>query len=236
MIEREELDITKVSLAQITDQYLEYIGRLEETKVANLVDFLVVASKLLLIKSRLLLPASPSIVDEKEEDIGEELVRQLVEYKKFKELAAYLSDREKQHLHAYVRVGTPTVAGSQKTLNMNGVSIDSLIEAVRSALALVPSEPPVSQVIPPIVVSLHTKISQMRMALQQRGEMSFQEFVANLRSRMEIIVSFLAMLELIKGGRLSVHQERPFGEIVMRYRPDGQKAIEETVQPGEALE
>ena len=196
----------------------------------------MVASKLLLIKSRLLLPATPSIVDEEEEDIGEDLVRQLMEYKKFKELASYLSDREKLHLHAYVRVGTPTIAGSQKTLDMNGVSIDSLIAAVRSALSLVSPEPPVSRVIPPIVVSLHTKINELRSVLQQRTELSFQEFIAGVRTRMEVIVSFLAMLELIKGGALSVHQDRPFGEIILRYRPDGQKATEETVENGDALE
>ena len=81
LIEKRELDITKVSLAQVTDQYLEYISLLHELEAAALADFLVIAAKLLLIKSQVLLPQPPPM--EEEEDVGDDLVRQLIEYKKF---------------------------------------------------------------------------------------------------------------------------------------------------------
>src|SRR3990170_2755668 len=85
LIEREELDITKVALAQVTDQYLAYLAMLKEVEVQVLTDFLVVAAKLLLIKSQALLPKPPpSVLDEEEEDIGDELARQLRVYKQFK--------------------------------------------------------------------------------------------------------------------------------------------------------
>lgn len=233
LIEREELDITTISLAQVTDQYLEYISQMEEREVAHLVDFLVVASKLLLIKSCLLLPTPPVVVEEEEEaDMGEDLVRQLIEYKKFKQIASLLLERDKQDLHAYVRIGTPTVTGSNKTLDMSGVSLDALVRAARQALKIMPPEPPVSQVIPPLTISMQDKINLIKTGLEQRGEISFEEAIAGARSHVEVIVTFLAMLELIKAGFLSAQQEQLFGSIILRYRPEGQETAEETVKPG----
>jgi segregation and condensation protein A len=84
LIERQELDITAISLAQVTNQYLEYLGRVSERNPGNLADFLVVAAKLLLIKSRVLLPQPPVPLAPEEEDVGDDLVRQLMEYKRFK--------------------------------------------------------------------------------------------------------------------------------------------------------
>lgn len=233
LIEKQELDITTVSLAQVTDQYLDYISHLEEKQVANLVDFLVVASKLLLIKSRLLLPSPPATTDEGEEgDVGEDLVRQLTEYRKFKQLAAFLAERSKQNLHAYVRVGPAVVVETARELDATDVSLTALVEAVKRALQVVPPQPPVSQVIPPITISIHDKISQIKASLKQRGEMTFHELVADVQTRIEVIVTFLAMLELIKSGFLFIRQEKLFGEIFLRYRPEGRKPIEKTSEPG----
>ena len=89
LIERQELDITAISLAQVTNQYLEYLAGASERDPDNLADFLVVAAKLLLIKSRVLLPQPPAPPAAEEEDLGDDLVRQLVEYKRFKEAARW---------------------------------------------------------------------------------------------------------------------------------------------------
>jgi len=236
LIEREELDITMISLAQVTDQYLGYISQMEEREVAHLVDFLVVASKLLLIKSRLLLPTPPVVVEGDEEDVGDDLVRQLIEYKKFKQIASLLLERDKQDLHAYVRIGTPTMTGHNRTLDMSNVSLDALVQAVRQALEMLPPRPPVSQVIPPLIISIQDKISLIKTGLEQRGEISFEEAIAGARSHVEVIVTFLAMLELIKAGFLSAEQEQLFGTITLRYRPEGQETAEETVEPGASTE
>jgi segregation and condensation protein A len=236
LIEREELDITTISLAQVTDQYLGYISQMEEREIAHLVDFLVVASKLLLIKSRLLLPTPPVVTEEDEEDVGDDLVRQLIEYKKFKQIASLLLERDKQDLHAYVRIGTPAMTGSNKTLDMSDVSLDALVRAVRQALEMIPPGEPVSQVIPPLTISIQDKISLIKTGLKQRGEISFEETIAGSRSHIEIIVTFLAMLELIKAGFLSARQDKLFGSITLRYRPEGQETAEETVEPGAVTE
>jgi len=208
------MDITNVSLAQVTDQYLEYIGMLHELEAAALADFLVIAAKLLLIKSQMLLPQPPPI--EEEEDIGDELVRQLIEYKKFKEAAQELRQREEMGLRTYVRVASPP--GLERTLDLEGITLDDLLGAVHQALVVTPLAPSVSNMVAPITITIADKISQIAAALRRRGRVSFNRLLARAALRMEIIVAFLAVLELIKRQRVDVQQERAFGEIIITAR------------------
>ncbi len=104
LIEREELDITEVSLAQVTNQYVDYLAQFGERQLDNLADFLVVAAKLLLIKSRVLLPQPPLTSTSEEEEDADDLVRQLIEYKRFKEAALRLAEIEALGLHSYIRL------------------------------------------------------------------------------------------------------------------------------------
>ena len=229
LIERQELDITMVSLAQVTDQYLEYIHHLEQRSAANLADFLVVATKLLLIKSRLLLPRPPMPEEDEEGDIGQNLVRQLIEYKKFKEIAAQLSQRQGQGYRAFVGVAKVTVSG--KSLDLDDTALESLVAAVKRALQILPPAPPVSGVIPPPTVSIQEKIDLIKSTLRTRQETDFGELIASARSRVEIIVTFLAVLELIKARFLSVRQEKLFGRILLRHEPEWPEAAEEPIEP-----
>jgi segregation and condensation protein A len=215
LIEKHELDITKVSLAQVTDQYLEYISRLHELEAAALADFLVIAAKLLLIKSQVLLPQPPPI-EEEENDIGDELVRQLIEYKKFKEAAQELRQREERGLRAYVRVAPPPKLES--TPDLEGITLDDLLEAVQQALAVTPLAPSVSNMVTPITITIADKIGQIEEALRRRGRVSFHRLLARAASRVEIIVAFLAVLELIKQQRIDVQQKWAFGEIIITAR------------------
>jgi segregation and condensation protein A len=215
LIEKRELDITKISLAQVTDQYLEYIGLLHELEAEALADFLVIAAKLLLIKSQMLLPRPPSI-EEEEEDVGDELVRQLIEYKKFKEAAQELRQREEMGLRAYVRVASPPRL--ERTPDLEGITLDDLLEVVQQALAVTSLAPSVANMVAPITVTIADKISQIEAALRRRSRVSFNRLLARAASRVEIIVAFLAVLELIKRQRVDVQQERAFGEIIITAR------------------
>ncbi|MFQ6014428.1 MAG: segregation and condensation protein A [Anaerolineae bacterium] len=216
LIEQEELDITRVSLAQVTDQYLAYLSRLEELNPANLADFLMVAAKLLLIKSRVLLP-QPSALEETEEegDPGEELVRQLLEYRKFKAVAGTLRRWEEEGRRAYARTAPPPPG--RRTISLEGVSLDDLVEVFRSALQAQPLQP-VDEVVSAIEISVNDKMAQIQELVAQHHELSFQHLLAASASRLEVIVTFLAILELIKQLKVLVHQEHPFGEIFIRAR------------------
>ncbi|KPL20736.1 MAG: hypothetical protein AMJ93_11205 [Anaerolineae bacterium SM23_84] len=236
LIEQRELDITKVSLASVTDQYLEYIQHIERIRVEHLAEFLVVAAKLLLIKSRALLPAPPVSEAEEEEDLGEELARQLREYelarqlreyKKFKELARQLGRREEEGLRAYVRIAP--VPEVERELDLTDVTLDDLVAAVREALAERPRSEPAGLVVTRVTISIADKIRDLEARLAQEASFSFTRMLGNATSRTEIIVTFLALLELIKGRGVQVRQERLFGEILVF-------AAEEPPQPSPTQE
>ena len=107
LIEQQELDITAVSLAQVTDQYLVYITSSHQIAPDELTEFVTIAARLLLLKSQVLLPR-PEQKAEEEQDVGDDLVRQLYEYKRFKQIAQLLEQRDEQGLHAYARTRTYT--------------------------------------------------------------------------------------------------------------------------------
>ncbi len=213
LIEERELDITKVSLAAVTDQYLEYMNQVEELQPDKLADFLIVAAKLLLIKSRMLLPQPPDEIDEEEdEDVGDELVRRLVEYRKFKNAATALQAREEQGMRAYARLMAP--AEPQRSFRLEGVTLNALAEAVRQAMMTQPSST-VDTVVTPLHVSLPEKIARLETLLDNEGRFSFNALLKEAQSRTEIIVTFLALLQLIKRRKAVVEQRELYGEILV---------------------
>jgi segregation and condensation protein A len=211
LIEREELDVTTVALAQVTDQYMAYLAELELRQVKELADFLVIAAKLLLIKSSALLPHPPALSPEAE-DVGDELVYQLQIYKRFKEVAALLREREQEGLHGYVRIAP--LPRLEPQLDLGGVSAHDLLAAVQEALDAMPA-PLVGEVVTPVTVTIADQIVQIEEQLVQRRQVRFREVLSQASTRVEIIVTLLALLELIKQDRVRVWQERPFGQIVI---------------------
>lgn len=225
LIERRELEISQISLMVVTEAYLQTIDQLEEIEPGALADFLVIASRLLLIKSRNLLP-KPTVKDEdEEEDPGDALIRQLIEYRQFKEVANQLKARADAGLRAYVR----SAPGPQldKRLDMGGVDMALLHRALQKALQRMPSDPPMPRVHTyPITVAeqienvrnyIRDAQRLMRAQLRERPTtpVSFTELLSQSATRMEVIVTFLAVLELIKQRELLAEQDGMFGEIVL---------------------
>src|SRR5512136_904413 len=212
LIEREELDITRVSLAKVTGSYLEYIHVLEQLQVDQVADFLVVAAKLLLIKSEALLPRPPSPPSD-EEDVGDDLVKQLLLYKQYKESARKLSDREAAGLHTYVRVAPPPRIEAK--LDLSNVTVDLLIKAVRNVLEIEPASPPVGTVVKPYTLTIREQMGLIERILRYRPNISFKRMLRRARDRVEIIVTFLAVLELLRRRKVEVVQEQVFGDILI---------------------
>ncbi|MBC7261797.1 MAG: segregation/condensation protein A [Chloroflexi bacterium] len=218
LIEKQELDITKISLAAVTDQYLAYICTPGRISVENLAEFLVVAAKLLLIKSRALLPTSPAAPEGEEENVGDQLAQQLREYRAFKELAQHLREREKLGLRAYLRLSP--LPRLDKELDLSGISLEDLIAAAREALAIEPEGAPADEVVAPLAITIADRIQYIDGLLTRTGTLYFHELLQEAGSRSLVIVTFLALLELLKAGRVQVRQERLFGEImVVRVEP-----------------
>lgn len=229
LIEREELDITGVALAQVTDQYLTYLAILKEIEAEFLTDFLVVAAKLLYIKSQALLPKPPpSLAEEDEEDIGDQLAHQLRVYKQFKMVAETLRQREVDGLRSFVRTALPPKLETK--LSLGEVTLDDLLAAVRQALAVRPADPDVSEVVSPVTVTIGEQMRLIRDKLTPRTPISFQGLLSRAATRMEVIVTFLAVLELVKQFVIDVRQDTVFGEIVIFQKqigPQSKLPIEE---------
>ncbi len=210
LIERAELDITRVSLVQVTDQYLEHLRQLQEREAAPVAEFLAIAARLILIKSEALLPRPP-VRAEGEEDPGEELARQLLAYRRYKEIAGLLGDRMEAGLRTYLRTAPPPHV--EPRLDLAGLTPEDLLEAVRRALAGLPEPSPEEAPVQPHRVTIRDKTTLIVTTLQVEGRGTFQALLRGARSRMEVVVTFLALLELIKRGQVLARQASPFGDI-----------------------
>jgi segregation and condensation protein A len=239
LIEKEELDITKVSLALVADQYLAYIAALREITAANLADFIVVAARLIVIKSRALLP-QPEEEDEAsedEEDIGEELARQLREYKRYRQVAQQLKEWETTGHRAYARIAPPPKL--EPHLKPGDVTIDDLARAFREALEAHPAAAPVDKVVSPLVVHITDCMERIAQTVDRYPRVRLSTLIRRARSRIEVVVYFLAVLEMIKQQRVRATQERPFAEIHLEKRepdPDADIAPTDLREYGEPSE
>ncbi|MDI9546008.1 MAG: segregation/condensation protein A [Chloroflexota bacterium] len=224
LIEREELDINEISLMAVTDQYLRAIAQLDELEPDALAGFIDVASRLLYIKSNRLLPR-PGSEEEEEEDAGEALIRHLLEYRQFKQAANSLKDRVEAGQRAFARVAPApqSQARTPRPPDLSGVDLPSLQAALKRALERIPVEKPAPR-LQPYAITVAEQIervrSRVRMAAERgaahaRSPIAFSTLLGEGCSRIEVIVTFLAVLELIKLRELSVRQSGTFGEIIL---------------------
>jgi segregation and condensation protein A len=230
LIEREELDITAVSLARVTNQYLERLAELEQRKTRDLADFLVVAAKLVLIKSAALLPRpSRPTSEEDTQDVGQDLVRQLQIYKRFKEIAGLLHEREAIGLRSYIRLAVPPRPAARPDLS--AVTLDDLLALAQEALEA-KSGPPVAQVVSPVTVTIEEQIELIERQLAQHRRIAFEALLSRAATRIEVIVTLWAILELIKRDRVCVIQDHLFGQIIIQeHAPVASGASRPTPNP-----
>jgi len=213
LIEREELDITTVALAHVAEQYLAHVRAMHAPDPASLSSFLTVAARLLLLKSRALLPRPPSAADDPGDD-GTDLVRQLHEYQRFKQLAAILRRMEGRVTYARLAPpATPRMAALDHTLA-------DMIAAVQRRMQLrLPLDPPVAALPAPKIVTVGEMADRIRSRLLERPWIAFEEVLSLAAQRIEIIVALWAVLELLKRRAILAEQAELFGAIVIRRGP-----------------
>ncbi len=209
LIEREELDVTAVSLAQVADQYLAVIEEMGRRGLADLTGFLVILAKLLLIKSRMLLPGREEPAVEGD-DVAADLVEQLRLYQQFKMVAQELARREEEGLRAYVRLAAPPPAPAW--YDLEGVTLEGLLSAAQEVFDAVPAAP-VAQVISPVTITVADQITRIQESLTRQSRIRFRDVLAEAQSRVQVIITLIAVLELIKRDQVRVYQEGLFGEI-----------------------
>jgi segregation and condensation protein A len=212
LIEDKKLEITEISLAKVADQFLKYLENCQSISPAVLADFLVIASRLILIKSRALLPTL-EITDDEEENI-EDLKRQLQEYKKFKELAKSLSRMAKKKYISYSR---PAYFSFQSVFYPpRNVGKKDIYKSFNRFLSKLPEPEKIAEEVIREVVSLEDKIKQIKENLKERAEFAFEKMLNKNNSNEETIVSFLAVLELVRQQIVDVNQDKIFQEITLK--------------------
>lgn len=213
LIEAEKMDVTRLSLARVTDQYLEYLEQQSNITLGQLAEFLTVAAKLILIKSKALLPLL--VVSEEEEEEIADLALQLEQYKKFKEASVVLG--------ATLRLGQ--VAFSRESFQgldifycpPKGVTAETLKDAFGRVLGEILVIEQLEERVVGDVIALEEKISHLQSVIRKKVETSFAEVVAGAEDKVEVIVSFLAMLELVKQRLIHVEQDEVFSDIRMKH-------------------
>jgi len=217
LIKKEEVDIYEVNLTRLATQFIEYIEtmRLLDLEIAG--EFLVMAATLMYIKSRELLPVDQQVeteVEEQGDDPRWELIRQLVEYKKFKDAAAQLSELEDRQGAVFPRVPGKLEFESEPPAR-NEASIFDLINAVNSVLQRFNQRLDQRDIFED-KWTVSEKIEYLMRILGERARMRFSELFAGVTSRSEVVVTFLALLELIRLKYLTAVQTEAFGEIEIR--------------------
>lgn len=211
LIEKEDLDVTAVSLVQVTDQYLSFLRSAEQIDAIALAEFIAIGARLLYLKSRALLPR-PGVDEEPEEEIGEDLVRRLREYQRFKQAAGVLREIEERGLRAYPRLAPPN--NLPLPTGLDGVTLELLLNIFQEVLAREPEEEQEPQgVVERHTVTVGQKVRELSEALQRGKRLSFRTFISSCLTRVDVIVAFLAVLELIKAVQLSAEQDTIFGDI-----------------------
>lgn len=214
LIEEEKLDITEISLARVACQYLEYIKNNEKIQLENLADFLAVASRLILIKSRALLPTL-EFSGEEEEEI-KDLEHQLLEYKKFKEASLVLGRMSQLGEICYSREGFSGVRAI--FYPPEGIGVFDLKKYFLAVLAEIPLIEKLSEEIVGEVITLEEKINDLQNVLRGRIEATFSDITSEAKDKIEVIISFLAMLEMVKQRIINVEQGDLFKEIKLSVK------------------
>lgn len=212
LIKKDEVDIYDIPIERITKQYLEYLQMFKILDLDIAGEFVVMASTLIYIKSRSLLPVHQQPPDEtaEEEDPRWELVRQLIEYKKFKDAAGHLQQRELQRENLFSR--TPEKPDFQAERPLGEVSIFDLINAFQTVLKRLPKKEDLREIFAENF-TVSDKIDLIVKMTASGVPLKFSELFATAASRTEVVVTFLALLELIRLKQLRVTQAQEFGEI-----------------------
>ncbi len=214
LIQKEKMDITELSLSKVTDEYLEHIRNNQDILLEHLADFLTVAARLILIKSKAILPTL-KFSDEEEEEI-KDLTSQLAEYKKFKEASVTLGKMADAKNFCYSRESFANVEAI--FYPPEDINVYDLKKYFLSVLAEIPIIEKLQEEIVNEVVTLEERINDLEGMLREKIQSSFSALVEDAKDKVDVIISFLAMLEMVKQRLVQVDQKELFSEISLSLK------------------
>jgi segregation and condensation protein A len=235
LIRKEEVDIYEVNLTKIATQFIEYVERMRRLDLEVAGEFLVMAATLMYIKSRELLPIDQQTHVEGDEETLDprwELIRQLVEYKKFKDMAARLHAMESEQELTYRRSPSPIVfASEEKTESRSAVTLLDLMNAVHLVLERFDRQEGVREILEERW-TVSEKITSVLQWITERRQLQFSELFTAASSRLEVVVTFLALLELTRLKRVQIIQAEPFQDMQISLAPPPEPGAAAVAEPG----
>jgi segregation and condensation protein A len=210
LIEKAELDITKLSLAKVTQQYLDNLQMIADRDPVEVSAFLVIATKLVLIKSVILLPSQSELLAD-EEDLGDQLARQLIEYKQYKDKALWMKERQEDGFRNYYRV-TPPPRINEK-LDLSNLQVYDLVDILLNLYFQHENVTPMSDVVAISAVTIKNRITALVNLFKQKPNRNLKDLLPDHFSRLDLVVTSLALLELIKNHSLMASQTDLFADI-----------------------
>ena len=237
LIKRDEVDIYDIPIELITNQYMEYLNVMKMLDLNIAGEFIVMAATLMMIKSRMLLPVDErEDMEEEEEDPRWDLVRQLVEYKKFKDIANQLQEREyhQENIFEFGGKSAVTLEPDEPGLVMQDVSLFDLITAFNDVLKNAPAESLGEIAADQFTVA--DKIDHVLTTIRTKGSIRFSSMFSKMASRNEIICTFLAMLELLRLRHVKAIQDVHFGEIVITKSDEEDEELQDDLPHADVVE
>ncbi len=222
LIEKDEIDIRDIPLAEITDQYMEYLGDLDAMNLDVASEFLIMATKLMEIKAQMLLP-SRDLVEEAEIDLREELVEKLLEYKKYRQVADELSQLAESENKRYPRLIDELTEYTGESPDLEGLSLGDLLVAFERVMQSLNEKGQVHQ-IDRGGISVQERVRQLTVIFNEQRRVSFVSLFAHDHSRYAIVVTFLAVLELVRLRRVSIHQDETFQDILITWKENADES------------
>jgi len=214
LIKKDELDVYDIPIERITNQYMQYMGLMQMLDLNIAGEFIVMAATLMMIKSRMLLPVEERAeMEEEEDDPRWDLIRQLVEYKKFKDAAIHLEDLEERQQDVFPRGSDTAKLGPESDVSLHDVSIFDLITAFSEVLKNVKTEE--LKEIFAEHVTVGEKIEMLTDMIAKEEHVPFSSIFKGSGTRGEIVCTFLAILELIRLKQIVARQDQSFGEIMI---------------------
>lgn len=215
LIKKSEINIYDIPIAEITEQYIEYLNYLARVDLDNLTDFYHMAATLLYIKSKMLLPMEEAELDEEIEDPRRELVEKLIEYQKFKKLSELMKEREEENISIPERKKNQKLLPFEEDDIWENISVWDLFKTFSNLLSQMSMERVIDLY---EEVTVNEKITLINEYLDKNDDFLFNDLIKNDNSIMEIICAFIAILELVKEKIICIFQNRLFGDIRIRKR------------------
>lgn len=216
LIKQSNINITDISIEEITKQYLNYIEEMENLNLDIASEYLVMAAELIEMKSKVYLPIKEKENDEYEEDPKEQLINRLLEYQRYKDSTSKFRDLESSRKNIYT-IPINTLSDIDKEIKINELPIEALTEAFNNLLKRKQQEKPLNTKITKKEYSINVRNEEIKKILKKRKKVEFEELF-EIVTKSYVVITFLSILDLARKQEINIEQDKNFSKIYLSYK------------------